>query len=68
MDYKNIKVVPNNYNQLPKFKFLIYHSTDKNNVGCETTLVSAINENEAIKLVRYLKPNKVVGKVKQVNY
>ena len=47
---------------------MTYHSTDKNNVGCETTLVSAINENEAIKLVRYLKPNKVVGKVKQVNY
>ena len=68
MNWNNIKVVPNSYNQLPKFKFLIYHSKDKNNIYCETTLVSAINENEAIKLVRYLKPNKVVGKVKQVNY
>lgn len=33
-----------------------------------TILVSAINESEAIKIVRYLKPNDNIGDIKKVDY
>ena len=68
MNWNNIKVVSNSYNQLPKFKFLIYFSQDKNNIYCETILISAINEIDAIEIVKSLKPGKSIGKIKQVNY
>ena len=34
----------------------------------QTILVSAIDENDAISLVKHLKPNSNIGDIKKVNY
>lgn len=35
---------------------------------CQTILVSAVSENDAISIVRHLKPNANIGDIKKVDY
>lgn len=55
---------------LSKKKFLVALPTFKNDKGfcCPTILVSALNTDDAIDLVRHLKPNCNIGDIKEVNY
>jgi hypothetical protein len=53
-----------------KNKYLIALPAFPNDKGFnhQTILVSALNEEDAIKLARHLKPNKNIGDIKKVNY
>lgn len=65
MNCKNIRVVPKNYNELPKHKYVIsfgYNSFWNN----ETLLVSAIDVNDALQIGKLKKPNqRIAGIMKQ---
>jgi len=70
MNINNIRIVPENYNQLEKNNYLVALPCFPNSKGFNhrTVLVSAINENEARDIAMYLKPNRHIGDIKKVNY
>lgn len=51
-------------------KYLIALPSFRSQKGfnCQTILVSAKNEREAISLARHLRPRANIGEIKQVNY
>ena len=55
---------------IKKNKYLIALPSFKNSKGFnhQTILVSAINENDAIEIVKYIKPNCNIGAIKKVDY
>jgi hypothetical protein len=55
---------------IKKNKYLIALPSFKNSKGFNhpTILVSAINENDAIEIVKHLKPHCNIGEIKKVNY
>lgn len=68
MDFSKIKVVSNNYNQIPKQKYLVGLNGTAKDFCCQTILVSAIDESDMREIVKHLKPHNRITNFKVVNY